>query len=376
MRKNYLLYGFTIIILILTLISFFDEDKIFSEFENRNLKSKVNFSIERFINGKFQEEYEEYINDQMPLRDEWITIKSISEYLLGKIENNGIIYGSNKRLFEKFDSFNEERLKNNVEAINKFSEKYIDKVSLMIVPNSYEIYREDLPKGSQQVNQVEMINKIYSNLIYSNNINVLDEFINKKSEYIYYNTDHHWTTYGAYLAYCNFIESIGFTPIDLSDYNSIILDEFYGSYFSKAKPFNIQGDRLTYYQFDNLEMEIVGDKNYDSIYDISKAELRDKYSLFLRGNNSLTIIKNSKLQNNKKILVIKDSFANSLVPFLTQNFEEVHVVDLRSFNSKISDYMNENNFDNIIILYNLINLVTDNNILKIKYWFICTNLYR
>ena len=173
----------------------------------------------------FDHLYEEYINDQIPLRDEWISIKSMSEYLLGKIENNGIIYGRNKRLFEKFDSFNEERLKNNVEAISKFSEKYIDKVSLMIVPNSYEIYREDLPKGSQQVNQTEIINKIYSKLIYSNNINVLDEFINKKNEYIYYNTDHHWTTYGAYLAYCDFMESIGFYPIDLSIYNSVILDE-------------------------------------------------------------------------------------------------------------------------------------------------------
>ena len=128
------------------------------------------------------------------------------------------------------------------------------------------------------------------------------------------------------------MESIGFYPIDLSNYNSVILDEFYGSYFSKAKPFNIQGDILTYYEFYNLEMDIVGDRKYDSIYDISKAELRDKYSLFLRGNNSLTIIKNSKLQNNK-----------------------------------ISDYINENNFDNIIILYNFINLATDNNILKIKY---------
>ena len=367
MKRKYLLYGFTIIILTLTVISFFDKDKIFSEFENRNLKSKAKFSVEKFINGKFQEEYEEYINDQIPLRDEWISIKSMSEYLLGKIENNGIIYGRNKRLFFFFYSFNEERLKNNVEAISKFSEKYIDKVSLMIVPNSYEIYREDLPKGSQQVNQTEIINKIYSKLIYSNNINVLDEFINKKNEYIYYNTDHHWTTYGAYLAYCDFMESIGFYPIDLSNYNSVILDEFYGSYFSKAKPFNIQGDILTYYEFYNLEMDIVGDRKYDSIYDISKAELRDKYSLFLRGNNSLTIIKNSKLQNNKNILVIKDSFANSLVPFLTQNFEEVHVIDLRSFNCKISDYINENNFDNIIILYNFINLATDNNILKIKY---------
>ena len=76
------------------------------------------------------------------------------------------------------------------------------------------------------------------------------------------------------------------------------------------------------------------------------------------------------MKNNKNILFIKYSFSNSLVPFLTQNFEEVHVIDLRSFNGKISDYINENNFDNIIILYNFINLATDNNILKIKYWFV------
>ena len=79
---------------------FIDKDKIFSEFENRNLKTNVRFSINKFVNGSFQEEYEEYINDQFPLRNQWISIKSLNEYLLGKIENNGIIYGENKWLFE------------------------------------------------------------------------------------------------------------------------------------------------------------------------------------------------------------------------------------------------------------------------------------
>lgn len=96
MKRKYLLYGFTIIILTLTVISFFDKDKIFSEFENRNLKSKAKFSVEKFINGKFQEEYEKYINDQIPLRDEWISIKSMSEYLLGKIENTELYMGEIK----------------------------------------------------------------------------------------------------------------------------------------------------------------------------------------------------------------------------------------------------------------------------------------
>ena len=220
MKRRYLLYCFTAIIYIVTIISFIDKDKIFSEFENRNLKTNVRFSINKFVNGSFQEEYEEYINDQFPLRNQWISIKSLNEYLLGKIENNGIIYGENKWLFEKFTSLNKIKLSNNINAINQFSKKYDKSVSVMIVPNSYEIYNEDLPRGLYQIEQEKIIKDLYSNLIYSNNINLLDKFKNEKNNYIYYKTDHHWTTYGAYLAYCSFIESIGMKPINLNYYNS------------------------------------------------------------------------------------------------------------------------------------------------------------
>ena len=220
MKRRYLLYCFTAIIYIVTIISFIDKDKIFSEFENRNLKTNVRFSINKFVNGSFQEEYEEYINDQFPLRNQWISIKSLNEYLLGKIENNGIIYGENKWLFEKFTSLNKVKLSNNINAINQFSKKYDKSVSVMIVPNSYEIYNEDLPRGLYQIEQEKIIKDLYSNLIYSNNINLLDKFKNEKNNYIYYKTDHHWTTYGAYLAYCSFIESIGMKPINLNYYNS------------------------------------------------------------------------------------------------------------------------------------------------------------
>ena len=134
-----------------------------------------------------------------------------------------------------------------------------------------------------------------------------------------------------------------------------------------AKPFNISSDIIKYYDFEDLEMNILGGEVYNSIYDFSKINSRDKYSMFIRGNNALTIINNKNLKNGKKILVIKDSFANSLVPFLTQNFEEVHIIDLRSFNIKISNYMEENDFDNILVLYNFINLSTDSDIIKIKY---------
>lgn len=367
MKRNYLLYSFVIVIISFTMISLISDNKEFSELENRKLKTSVTFSIKNFFDGNFQKDYESYINDQFPLRDNWISLKSINEYILGKIENNGIIYGSNGELFEKFDSLDEEKFKNNVEAIKKFAENYYDKVSLMIIPSSYEIYKENLPMGSPIILQEELINKIYNFSTFSNNIDVMKELLDNKNNYIYYKTDHHWTTYGAYLAYCKFIDSINGNKVNLKDFKEVELPNFYGTYYSKAKPFNIEPDIMTYYDFNNLTMEIVGDKIYDYIYDYSKKTLRDKYSLFLYGNNPLTIIKNKDIKNNKKILVIKDSFGNSLVPFLTQNYEEIHVIDLRYFSSKLSSYLEENDFEDILIIYNFINLATDNNVLRLKY---------
>lgn len=367
MKKNYLLYSFVIVTIVLTIVSLISNEKEFSDLENRNLKTNIEFSIKNFLDGSFQKDYEEYINDQFPLRNKWISLKSMNEYILGKVENNGIIYGDDGKLFEKFDSLNKERLKNNVEVINNFAEKYQDKVSLMIIPNSYEIYKESLPIGSPIIMQKETINKIYDFLKFTNNIDVMKELLENKDSYIYYKTDHHWTTYGAYLAYCKFINSINGIRVDLENFEKVELPNFYGTYYSKAKPFNINSDIMTYYDFNNLTMEIVGDKIYDSIYDYSKENLRDKYSLFLYGNNPLTIIKNNNINNNNKILVIKDSFGNSLVPFLSQNYEEVHVIDLRYFSSKLSSYLEENDFKDILIIYNFINLATDNNVLRLKY---------
>ena len=141
MKKNYLLYSFIIVVILFTIVSLISGDKEFSELENRKLKTNVTFTIKNFLGGSFQEDYESYINDQFPLRDNWISLKSMNEYILGKIENNGIIYGSNGELFEKFDSLDEEKLKNNSNAIKKFADNYYDQVSLMIIPSSYEIYK-------------------------------------------------------------------------------------------------------------------------------------------------------------------------------------------------------------------------------------------
>ncbi len=366
MKRNYLLYSFFIVVVLLSVLDILKSDKTFSDLENRNLKQKVKFTVDGFWDNSFQQDYESYINDQFIFRDGWIDIKSRSEYCLGKIENNGIIYGDKEYLFEKYSSFDNTRFLNNIEAIKIFKDKVYSKVSFMIAPNSYEIYKELVPKAAPLVSQEENIEYIYENIVDTNNINLLDIMKENRDKYIYYRTDHHWTAYGAYLAYKEFAKSIGEIPVELEESDFKKVDNFYGTYFSKAKPFNVEPDIFSYLDLSGVTMNISGEE-YDSIYDYTQLKLRDKYALFLRGNNPLTVIKNNNLKNGKKIVVIKDSYANSFVPYLTQNFEEIHVIDLRTFKEKAYQYINNNDIDEVLILYNFINFTRDVNIIRLKY---------
>lgn len=368
MKKNPLLYSFMIIMFCLTIADIVKGDKKFSDLENRNLSQRVSFTVSSFLKGSFSKDYEEYINDQFIGRDQWINIKSRSEYALGKIENNGIIYGDENYLFDKFTTIDLERLNTNTLALKEFVSRYKEKTRVMLIPNSYEVYKEYLPKGAPSVDQENYIGEIYSELPEKQvAVDILEIMKKNKNQYIYYKTDHHYTINGAYLSYKAFMESIGEKPKDVSYWGEAInINGFYGTYFSKAKPFNAKEDILSYYEVRDLSMKI-GNKTYDSLYDYDSLNTRDKYSIYLRGNNPLTIIKNNNLQNGKKLLVLKDSFGNSIIPFLTAHYEEIQVVDLRSFMPKLSKYVEENEFDNIAILYNFMNFVRDTNVIKLKF---------
>lgn len=369
MKKNPLLYVFIGVLFLLTILDLLSPEKTFSELENRNLAPKVKFTFAGAINGTFTKKYEEYINDQFIGRDLWIDLKSRSEYVLGKIENNDVIYGKDNYLFDKFDVLDKDRLNTNINALDIFinNAKAVNSdVSLMIVPSSYQVYKEKLPEGAPLIDQEKEIEYIYSKLENGTEIDVLSLFNKNKEEGLYYKTDHHWNINGVYLAYKKYIETIGDEIIDLKSLKENTVEDFYGTFFSKAKPFKGEPDALTYYDIPNIEMSI-GDEKFHSLYDLSYLNVRDKYSIYLRGNNPLTIIKNKELKNGKKLLVIKDSFANSMVPFLTQNYEEIHVVDLRAFMLNLSDYIKKEKFDNILVLYNFMNFAKDTNLIKFKF---------
>lgn len=366
MKKNPIFYLFFIFLICITFLDIASEKKSFSALENRNLAKRPKFSLKSFMEGEYIKGYEEYINDNFLFRDGWISLKALSEDFLGKKENNNIIYGKEGYMFEKTLSYKEDRFKNNIDSLNKFIDSYKGRVTTFMVPNSYTIYKEYLPFGLELLDQEKLIEEVYKGSKKDLNIDLVKLFKENKKDYIYYKTDHHWTTYGAYLGYSSYINLLGEKEINLKSLKENKIDNFYGTYFSKSKNVFSKGDFLTYYDINNISMNIY-EEEFNSLYDYEKLEERDKYSFFLRGNNGLTLIKNNNIKEDKKLLIFKDSFANSMIPFLAMHFKEIHVIDLRSFKLKVSDYIKDKNFQEVLILYNIENFFNDINVVKIKY---------
>ena len=379
MKKNILkkyptFFVFSILVILFTVIDIINSPNEFSELENRKLSQMPILSLKSYIDTSFSSDYEKYINDQFFLRDNWIDLKSRIEYLLGKRENNDIIFGKENYLFKKFTTFNDEMLENNLNSIITFTNNYNKEVDFFIIPNSYAVYDELTPRYLPLVDQLSLINSINSYLSLKSNdhintINVAEELLKNKDDYIYYKTDHHWTSYGAYLAYLTYMDYLGLEIVDINNLEKITINNFLGTYYNRSKYFKADSDFITYYNMPNLQIEIDG-KEYLSLMDLDKFKGSDKYSAFLWGNNGLTKVINENISEERKgssILIFKDSYANSFIQFLSYNYEIIDIIDLRYFKESIRNFMKDKDYNEILIMYSFNNLSTDINIRRLKF---------
>lgn len=373
-KKYPTFFVFSILVILFTVIDIINSPNEFSELENRKLSQMPILSLKSYIDTSFSSDYEKYINDQFFLRDNWIDLKSRIEYLLGKRENNDIIFGKENYLFKKFTTFNDEMLKNNLNSIITFTNNYNKEVDFFIIPNSYAIYDELTPRYLPLVDQLSLINSINSYLsLKSNNhintINVAEELLKNKDDYIYYKTDHHWTSYGAYLAYLTYMDYLGLEIVDINNLEKITINNFLGTYYNRSKYFKADSDFITYYNILGLHIEIDG-KEQLSLMDLDKFKGSDKYSAFLWGNNGLTKVINENISEERKgssILIFKDSYANSFIQFLSYNYEIIDIIDLRYFKEFIRNFMKDKDYNEILIMYSFNNLSSDINIRRLKF---------
>ena len=348
--------GFIFIIPITTLIT---PDKKISELENKVLKSFPEFSFESIKSKRFMKNFDIYVSDQFPIRESFLNIKSSYNYLIGNREFRNIYIDKNGRLMEKF-IFNEDIMYKNIsKAINlskHLSDNYKIKSKLIVIPTSIAFYKNNLPNYAISDSQTDALKFINSNLKHTNlsfytPYNILNK---NKDKYIYFYTDHHWTQLGAKLAY----EDMYNTKVSNDSYLKVS-DNFYGTYFSKVMISKIKSDSIYAYQdFNKFNINIDFYENFNNLYDNSRLKGKNKYQYFLHGDPAIAVIEGNK-NIDKEVLIFKDSYAHNFIPFLTNNYSKIHIVDPRYYNLNLDDYLNKNNNISEVLFIN--NIQTFNN---------------
>ncbi len=362
----------TIFLLILSGMSVFGfaaGDERYSEKENRYLAIKPDLDSGNLLNGKYQEDYETYLADKTIFRNKWIELKTYIELASLKKDVNGVYFGKDNYLIARQDTdkFETENADKNCKYLEEFVDNYKKNtdICVMLVPNTSEILKKKLPNYAYNFNETRYINDIYKEIGEDNTVDVNQMLKAHKDEYLYYKTDHHWTTLGAYYAFTEYADKTG---INIEKYTTkLVTDKFYGTMSSKVN-LEIEADKVYIYEPYKEEEVSVRYNNStelkDSLYEMSALDKKDKYSIFLGGNNPLVQI-TTNAENDRKVLVIKDSFAHCFIPFMISGFSKIDVVDLRYYNESIRKMIEEGGYTDILVLYNVGNFVEDKNIYKL-----------
>ncbi|MEK4423618.1 DHHW family protein [Solibacillus sp. FSL K6-1523] len=374
--ERLLVVGFVSSTFLISVLFFAMPHHRFSELENRYLQAAPQLTWDNLVSKKFAEETELFITDHFPFRDKWLWIKSTSEQARLQQENNGIYQGKDGYLFEKFLEPNYMKVQRYAESVNQFASNHPTvKMTFMLAPTSIGIYPERLPwlassYSQKQVNQfieATMQNK----LAFMNGFDFLEQHA---SEPIYYRTDHHWTTYGAYLAYVAYAEQQGWQPLSQSDFLiKTVSESFLGSYHTRGQFTGLTPDTIqTYTPLNPAFTEIYiadSDQTVTSMYDERFLAKKDQYSYFLGGVHALiklTTRLDPQQVTQEKLLVIKDSYAHNALPFLTNHIPEIHVIDLRYYNGSIGNYLSENNIQDVLFLFNTATFIEEAALLKLN----------
>lgn len=335
------------------------KDKTYSETENRILATKPNFTIDRLLEGRFTSKFEDYVVDQFIGRDFFTNIKMSVDKLLGRNQANGVFLGKDGYLIEDFTVPNEEAVNQNLQAIDNFSKRYKDvKQYMLISPTSVGILKDKLPYSAPVIDQESYLKsykeKLPSSIKFVDTYKTLN---NHKDEYIFYKTDHHWTSLGAFYSYEKLAEDMGLKKKPDDYYNvQLVSNDFFGALSSKSGYDVKEGDKVqVYIPAKNEEYIVVNyveeQEKSASLYSSEALEKKDNYEVFLKGNHPLVKIKTSA-KNDKTLLIFKDSYANSFIPFLINDFSKIIVVDPRYYYEDIDKLMEQENVNEVLYLYN------------------------
>lgn len=358
---------FVLIIFILTILNLLKKDQSFSESENRMLAEKPKFSVERLIQGKYTDNFETYINDQFIFRDLLVKIKTTTDYLLGKREENHVFLGKKGYLIENFTEPSSENVEANEKAILSFAKEQSDiKQYMLLAPTAISILDDYLPLFAKGNDQRGAITGFQTALEESQieMIDVEEALLENKEKGVFYKTDHHWTTFGAYTAFEEAAKIMNLQTETISYEANVVTYDFQGTLSAKSGFRTNEKEKMEVYLPKSGGVSYV--VNYveeqqktTTLYNIEKLKVRDKYAMFLDGNHSQIKIQTTS-ESGERLLIFKDSYANSFIQFLLPYYREIVIVDPRYYYEDIRELIEEEQISQILYLYNANTFFEDN----------------
>ena len=352
------------------LINIILPDRSFSEKENRVLSSFPALSVSALSSGRAASQMDNYVNDQFFLRDFWVTMKADVDRLMGKVKLNGVYLGKSGYLMESFTVPSDKFMEGISNALTSFAASHPDLTQYMLLaPTSVNILRSHLPAAAQEADQNLYIDAI-KNTVESAGmsfIDVRDTFYNHIDEPLYYKTDHHWTTQGAYYAYLASAATMHLETT-LVTYEKLPASKSFQGTLSAKSGFRSNAiEELDVFLpkantgYHSIVNYVDEREKVASFYASEKLSTRDKYGMFLNGNHAKIRI-NTAEADSRTLLILKDSYANCYIPFLSANFSEIIVIDPRYFYGSLDDLIAAEGVEEILYCYNANTFFTDNSL--------------
>lgn len=369
-------FVFLIFIFGMALWFLFTPKSDYSSAEKRYLQQFPNTSLENISNGTFGEEFESYFADQFPMRNLWVCFNAYFSLYTGNNGASGVYNCKNDYLINAPVS-TDNNIDKNFGAITKFKNSIDVPMTVIFAPSTGYIADDVLPDIHNQYNDDEYFEKAEKTLS-QNGINFVDLRESFKEEYkngtqLYYKTDHHWTTAGAYTTYTKLCENLGITPTSKDSFDIKSYDGFYGTTYSTSGFLMTPADNIEIWDNpnnteNNIKVKITEGtqtKEYNSMFFYDHLENDDKYPVFIDGNHALTEITNSNAEGGT-LVMIKDSFSHCVAPFLADNYSKIILVDMRYYKLSVSDLIEQENADQVVVLYGIDNIATDTDIVWLK----------
>ena len=340
----------------------------FSEKEKRYLAETPEISLENILSGGFGQQAETYLADHAPGRDFFVSLWANLERLTGKQVTKDVYLAENDRLVEAPVKWDAETAGKNMNALNKFAEENDVELDLMIVPSAGFVYQDTIQGLKDPYEDTQILQMLQDlageKLQWFSVIPPFSDVEDKQS--LYYRTDHHWTSYGAYVAYKAYMDFVK-RPYETS-FTVENHENFQGSNYSRSGLWQIPGESIEVWK-SSAPLTVTNgetDTAHEGVFYEERLEELDKYTVFLDGNHSLVRVENPEKAGSGKLLVIRDSYANCLGTFLANSYESVVLVDLRYYKKPVSELLAAEEFTDVLVCYSIGNVLTDTNLIWLR----------